>query len=106
MPTSGQLTSDALSQLLSNLAGTGVLAKGGGGAAEDAAKVQKVKDFQPAFLKVLWTGSTAAAAALAAACAALQQLCAAKAGQQWARPGGMDSCIPCMLHLRCLLSRA
>jgi hypothetical protein len=69
MPTSGQLTSDALSQLLSNLAGTGVLAKGGGGAAEDSSKVQKVKDFQPAFLKVLWAGSTAAAAA----CAALRQ---------------------------------
>ncbi|KAF6254623.1 hypothetical protein COO60DRAFT_1703206, partial [Scenedesmus sp. NREL 46B-D3] len=51
MPASGQLTSSALSQLLSNLAGTGVLAKGGGGAAEDAAKVAKVKDFQPAFLK-------------------------------------------------------
>jgi hypothetical protein len=62
MPTSGQLTSDALSQLLSNLAGTGVLAKGGGGAAEDASKVQKVKDFQPAFLKVLWAGGEAAAA--------------------------------------------
>ncbi|WIA19514.1 hypothetical protein OEZ85_004125 [Tetradesmus obliquus] len=56
MPTSGQLTSDALSQLLSNLAGTGVLAKGGGGAAEDAAKVQKVKDFQPAFLKETHAG--------------------------------------------------
>jgi hypothetical protein len=65
MPTSGQLTSDALSQLLSNLAGTGVLAKGGGGAAEDASKVQKVKDFQPAFLKVLWAVLEAAVAAAA-----------------------------------------
>lgn len=113
MPTSGQLTSDALSQLLSNLAGTGVLAKGGDGAAEDAAKVQKVKDFQPAFLKVLWAGAGRGVIAAVSAAAGLRRSSTVQC-QRGSRaqgrvegPAASPACRTCtasLALLRCMLS--
>lgn len=87
MPNSAELTNDALSKLLSNLATKGVLA-----AKNEAAAVRKATEFQPAFLKVVWRGQSSGSSR--ASSSRSEVLCIAETGMGgWACTNCQQQCM-------------